>query len=223
MQPIVCMITEPVTPDRFESVVACVAEAGLAGAHIVQIRQRTLDGGPLLTLVRRCLKALGGTRTRLVVNDRLDVALAAGADGVHLRGDSMPAPRVRRIVPRGFLIGRSVHTVAEAAGAASAGGVDYLIFGTTFSTASKPGKPGAGIDALAAVVAATPLPVLAVGGVTLNRLADVASSGAAGFAAIGLFAGDARTQAVLSEAREVWTPPVAATRPDGGSSATGRY
>jgi len=218
MQPIVCMITEPVTPDRFESVVARVAEAGRAGVHIVQIRQRTLDGGPLLTLVQRCVAALAGTRTRLVVNDRLDVALAAGAHGVHLRGDSMPAPRVRSIAPRGLLIGRSVHTVAEAAAAATGGGIDYLVFGTTFSTPSKPGRAGAGVEALAAVVAATSVPVLAVGGVAVNRLADVARSGAAGFAAIGLFTGDAKVQAVLFEAREVWR-----TRPDAGGFATGRY
>jgi thiamine-phosphate diphosphorylase len=204
MEPIVCMITEPVAPDRFEYVLARVAAAARAGVHIVQIRQRTLSGGPLLTLVRRCMTVLAGTHTRLVVNDRLDVALAAGGDGVHLRADSAAAPRVRRIAPPGFLIGRSVHTVGQAAAAAAGGGVDYLVFGTTFSTPSKPGKAGAGVEALAEVVAATPLPVLAVGGMTVDRLATVARTGAAGFAAIRLFTGDGNAPAVLSEARKLW-------------------
>jgi len=217
------MITEPVTADRFDHVIARVADAARAGAHIVQIRQRSLEGGPLLTLVQQCVAALAGTRTRLLVNDRLDVALAGGAHGVHLRADSMPAPRVRSIAPRGFLIGRSVHTISEAVAATTKGGVDYLIFGTTFSSTSKPGTPGVGVDALAEVVAATPLPVLAVGGVTVNRLPGVAGSGAAGFAAIGLFAGDAKAQAILSEARAVWKSGQRLDGPDAGGSATGRY
>ena len=204
MQPIVCMISEPVDPDRFESLVARVVDLARAGVHLVQIRQRTLDGGPLLMLVRQCVAALAGTRTRLVVNDRLDVALAGGAHGVHLRADSMPASRVRAIAPRGFLIGRSVHDTSEAQAAELDGGVDYLVFGTTFTTSSKPGRPAAGISALTEVCAATSRPVLAVGGITLSRLADVAGSGAAGFAGIGLFVGDAKAQAVLSEARDIW-------------------
>jgi thiamine-phosphate diphosphorylase len=113
----------------------------------------------------------------VVVNDRLDVALAAGAHGVHLRGDSAPTWRVRAAVPRGFLIGRSVHAVDEARDAAGGGAVDYVIFGTVFATDSKPAGPVAGVDRLAAVCAAVPVPVLAVGGVTIERLG-----------AIGLFA-----------------------------------
>ena len=212
MQPIVCMISEPVGPDRFEALVARVADAARAGVHLVQIRQRTLDGGPLLMLVRQCMAALAGTRTRLVVNDRLDVALAGHAHGVHLRADSMPASRVRALAPRGFLIGRSVHGASEAVAVELDGGVDYLVFGTIFTTPSKPGRPAAGTGALATVVAATRLPVLAVGGVTPERLADVARTGAAGFAAISLFADGGKAQAVLSDAPAVWRTAGAAAR-----------
>jgi thiamine-phosphate pyrophosphorylase len=198
------MISEAVAPDRFDRVVASVAAAARAGAHIIQIRQPALDGGPLLALVRACMPTLIGTQARLVVNDRLDVALAAGAHGVHLRGDSMPASRLRAVTPRGFLIGRSVHSHAEAVAGSAAGGLDYLVFGTTFPTSSKPGRQPAGVEALAAVCAATALPVLAVGGVTPPHFAEVARSGAAGFAAIGLFAPGADAQSVLMAARSAW-------------------
>jgi thiamine-phosphate pyrophosphorylase len=198
------MITEAASPDRFDRLVASVAVAARAGVHIIQVRQPALDGGPLLELARRCMDALSGTHTRLVVNDRLDVALAAGAHGVHLRGESMAAPRLRAVTPRGFLIGRSVHTVAETESVAGAGGLDYLVFGTTFSTTSKPGRPAAGVEVLREVCAATVLPVLAVGGVTTSHFAALARSGAAGFAAIGLFAAETDLKPVMSAAGEAW-------------------
>jgi thiamine-phosphate diphosphorylase len=115
------------------------------------------------------------------------VALAAGAHGVHLPADGVPPSRVRRLVPPGFIVGRSVHEPGEAAQVAADGGVDYLIFGTVFPTTSKPGVTAAGLSSLRAAVHATPVPVLAIGGVTLDRLAGIAGTGAAGFAAIGLF------------------------------------
>jgi thiamine-phosphate pyrophosphorylase len=172
--------------------------------HLVQVRQHAIDGGPLLTLVQRCLRVVSGTQARLVVNERLDVALAAGAHGVHLRADSMPADRVRALVPRGFVIGRSVHTVAEAASMSAASGLDYLVFGTTLPSTSKPGRTPAGVGELARACAVTALPVLAVGGVTTTTVTEVARSGAAGFAAISLFAGDAHPERVMSAAREAW-------------------
>jgi thiamine-phosphate pyrophosphorylase len=205
------MITEAASPDRFDRVVASIAVAARAGVQIIQVRQPTLDGGPLLVLVRRCLETLAGTRTRLVVNERLDVALAAGAHGVHLRGDSIAAPRLRALAPRGFLIGRSVHTVAEAVSVSARGGLDYLVFGTTFPTTSKPGRKASGVEALGEVCAATVLPVLAVGGVTPSHFSEIARSGAAGFAAISLFAGDASLSPVMSAARDAWGGAGAAT------------
>jgi thiamine-phosphate diphosphorylase len=167
--------------------VARVTWAARAGAHLVQVRERDLEGGALVSLVRRCVEAVRGSRARVLVNDRLDVALAAGAHGVHLRADSMPAARVRAVCPPGFLVGRSVHAPDEAVRVESEGGLDYLIFGTLFPTVSKPGRQTAGLEALAGLVRAVRLPVLAVGGIAADNLGDVGATGAAGYAAIGMF------------------------------------
>src|SRR5262245_50581671 len=148
--------------DRGEdALVATVASAASAGVDLIQIRERDLDARALTRLVTRCLDATRRTRARVLVNARDDVALTAGAHGVHLRGDSMPASRVRAIVPVGFMIGRSVHDVDEAVRVTEDGGLDYLMFGAVFSTASKPGVTAAGIRVLTEVVESTTLPVLA--------------------------------------------------------------
>jgi len=161
-----------------------------AGVDLIQIREPHLPDAELFELVRAAMTRARGTSTRIVVNDRLDVARAAGADGVHLKASSVPADRVRALAPRPFLIGRSVHDAAEAARAAGEGSVDYLIFGTLFQTTSKPeDHPLTGLSGLrAAAAAASPVPVLGIGGVTLDRIRDVALTGASGIAAIGLFA-----------------------------------
>lgn len=163
-----------------------------------------MDARLLQALVAAAVDGVRGTRARVIVNDRVDIALAAGAHGVHLRGDSVPVARVRRICPPGFLVGRSVHTVEEARAAADA---DYLIFGPVFTTVSKPGAAPAGLTALEAVARSTTVPVLAVGGITVSGCAAVARTGAAGIAAIGMFAaaGDAEVvQQTVSEVRSAF-------------------
>jgi thiamine-phosphate pyrophosphorylase len=153
----------------------------------IQVRERDLDGASLARLVADIVRVTRGSGTRVVVNDRTDVALACGADGVHLRHDSAPADAVRGIVPAGFLVGRSVHSVKDAV---DAGPVDYLIAGTVFPTSAKPAHaPLLGLDGLAEVVQAVAVPVLAIGGMTRERLDEVAATGAAGSAGIGLFIG----------------------------------
>ena len=157
-----------------------------AQIDFIQIRERDLEVSALIALVSQAVAMARGTRTRVVVNDRLDVALACGADGVHLRADSVPPAAARSIAPRGFVVGRSVHGAEEAIGVAAE--VDYLIAGTVWPSASKPADhPLLGTSGLAEVVRAVGVPVLAIGGVTLERIARVAASGAAGVAAIGLF------------------------------------
>lgn len=161
--------------------------AAEAGADHLQIRERDLEARALLSLVSDVLRITRGTITRVLVNDRLDVALAAGADGVHLRSDSMSPSAVRRLVPAGFLIGRSVHGPEEALQSADA---DYLIAGTVWPSASKDANHRPlGLDGLLAVTRAVDRPVLAIGGVTVDRISDVARAGASGMAAIGLFTG----------------------------------
>jgi thiamine-phosphate pyrophosphorylase len=164
-------------------------EAARAGVDLIQVRERDLEARSLCELVARCVSATAGTGARVLVNDRIDVALAAGAAGVHLRGDAPPACRVRSMTPPGFLIGRSVHSAVEGASLAAQGGLDYLVFGTVFPSASKnPGHPVAGIGALARMVSLVAIPVLAIGGVTPERAVEVARAGAAGVAAISPFA-----------------------------------
>ena len=190
MRPVICLITAARLPraDTTRDLVERIGAAARAGVHLVQVREPDFEGRALAQLVEGAVRAVRGTRTRVVVNDRVDVALAAGAHGVHLRSDAMPAGRVRRVVPPGFLIGRSVHLREEAVRVAGDRSLDYVIFGTVFATPSKPGVAAAGTHALAATCAALAVPVLAVGGMTPERLGDVAVAGAAGFAAIGLFA-----------------------------------
>jgi thiamine-phosphate pyrophosphorylase len=165
-----------------------IATAARAGIDLIQIRERDLDAGALAGLTKDAIAAVAGTAARIVVNDRLDVALAAGAGGLHLRGNGLPAARARTIAPPGFLIGRSVHSEDEAAEVEAAGGCDYLMFGTVFPSASKPADHrAAGVDALARVCARVRTPVIAVGGITGSVAADVRHAGAAGVAAIGAF------------------------------------
>jgi thiamine-phosphate diphosphorylase len=157
-----------------------------AGIDVVQVRERDLDTGPLFHLVCDLVALARGSRTRIVVNDRLDVALAAGADGVHLREDSMPVAAVRRVAPVDFVVGRSVHTPEDASRIGRA--ADYLYAGTVWASASKPaGHPLLGRAGLERLARLAQVPVIAIGGVTADRLDQVTQAGAAGAAAIGLF------------------------------------
>jgi thiamine-phosphate pyrophosphorylase len=197
----VCLVTDrsrlpavPVSaedpPDEARLLEPLLERLGLAadaGIDLLQIREPDVSGRGLFDFVQRLRQRTEGTAAKLIVNDRLDVALAAEADGVHLKEESIPTPLVRRIVPAGFLVGRSVHGL-EAARKAEAEGADYLIFGTVFATGSKPaGHRTAGLEGLRAVAGAVRIPVLAIGGISLNTAALAAAAGAAGVAAIGLF------------------------------------
>jgi thiamine-phosphate pyrophosphorylase len=181
-----CLVTDRHRLGPGDDAVVQHARAAIqAGVDLIQIRERDLDTATLAALVARIVEAARGSSTRVVVNDRLDIALAAGANGVHLRADSMPIAAARRLAPDGFLVGRSVHTVGEAR---AVRGADYLIAGTVFPSTSKPGATTwLGVDGLRAIVHAAASPVLAIGGATLDRLHELASTGAAGVAAIGMF------------------------------------
>jgi thiamine-phosphate pyrophosphorylase len=177
-----------VTDRRRQAPVEQARQAAEAGIELIQIRERDLEAAELAALVTEVVGVTRHTATRVVVNERVDVALACGAAGVHLRGDSMPTARVRAIVPAGFIIGRSVHRPDEAR--AEGTGPDYLIAGPVFPTTSKPdGHAWLGKDGLAAFVTAARVPVLAIGGMSLDRVPAIAAAGAAGLAAISLFAG----------------------------------
>jgi thiamine-phosphate diphosphorylase len=195
-RPLLCLVTDrrrlAARLGRPGEAPACLVElvkaAAEAGVDLVHLREHDLPARELLQLASACVRAAEGSPTRIVVNDRTDVALAAGAAGVHLRGDSIASARVRGATPAGFLIGRSVHGVEEASAEAARGAADYLILGTVFPSPSKPsGQPTTGPSGLRRAVRAAALPVLAIGGVTAATIPEVARSGAQGFAAIGWF------------------------------------
>lgn len=157
-----------------------------AGVDYVQVRERDLEAADLAAIVAEVIALARGSGTRILVNDRLDVAIACGASGVHLRSDSMAVWSARAIAPRGFVVGKSVHAIEDAVAAAE--GADYLIAGTVWPTESKDaGHTVIGAAGLARIAAAVGVPVLAIGGVTLERLPEVARAGAAGAAGVGLF------------------------------------
>ena len=177
----------PDSEDLRALLVALAGAAARAGVSLVQVRERDLGGAALTTLVRQVVAAVADTGSRVVVNDRADVAWAAGAHGVHLRHDSVPVGAIRGRVPADWLIGQSVHD-AEGVTRAVREGADYLIAGTVFESHSKPGAVLLGIEGLQALVqAAGTTPVLAIGGIVELRAAAAAAAGASGVAAIDLF------------------------------------
>ena len=189
-----------------------VIEAAIAGGiDLLQIREKDMGAGELLELVRAAREAVkrARSRCRIVVNDRLDVALAAGADGVHLPAEGLPIHEVKCRAKGRFVIGRSVHAPAEAREAAAAG-ADYLFFGPVFETASKAafGEPQ-GTPALRKLVGAVRLPVWAIGGIsreTIAGLADIPVAGVAAISAIGT--ADDPTGAVRTLRALLDAPPV---------------
>ena len=192
-RPIVSLVTGrgrlPGTgPDRVSALLNLVAAAVACKVDLIQVREPDLPDAALLDLVVRCVDLARRSDTAILVNDRLDIALAAGASGVHLREHSLPAPAVRPHVPDRFLLGRSVHDAGQALRLADQGDVDYLQFGTVFPSRSKPGVSACGVDPVAAVARAACIPVLAIGGITADNALEVFRAGAAGVAAIGLFA-----------------------------------
>jgi len=147
-----------------------------------------LNARALYEVVVRAVSVTRGSKTRLMVNDRVDVARAAGADGVHLTARSLPAHVVRMSCGGEFVIGVSTHSVEEAQ-AARAGGADFVVFGPIFETESKRAfGPPQGLDKLRDVTCALDnFPVLAIGGITLDNIAACLSAGASGVAGITLF------------------------------------
>ena len=211
LRPAICVVTRgrgDEGSDERSLLLRRLSAAAAAGATMVQVRERQFDDRRLLEFVRQVIVAVRPAGTAVLVNDRTDIALAAGADGVHLKSDAPSAAAVRRIVPAGFAIGRSVHTVAEATLLETADACDYLFFGTVFPSSSKPADhPVAGVEALGQVCAASALPVIAIGGLSVERAAAVARAGAAGVAAIGLFAETTDPAATVHALRAALTLP----------------
>jgi thiamine-phosphate pyrophosphorylase len=190
---------------RSVSLRAVIRETLRAGVDMVQIREKDLASRELIALVEEALRAArepgkefkegasppGSSehpaRATVLVNDRLDVALAAGAQGVHLGTHSMPVQVVRRIAPRPFVLGVSCHSLSEAM-AAESGGADYLVLGPVFETPSKLRYgPPLGLETLRRTSAQITIPVLALGGITVERVRPCLEAGASGIAGIRIF------------------------------------
>src|SRR5215203_5465683 len=172
---------------QFSGILRLVRAAVDAEVPLFQIREKSLRARVLFELVARAAEITRGSKTRLLVNDRSDIARAAGADGAHLTSQSLPVEVVRNVYGAEFLIGVSTHSLAEAQKAYAAG-ADFVVFGPVFETESKRayGAPQ-GLDKLRDVTRALgEFPVLAIGGITLDNVGACFDAGARGVAAIRL-------------------------------------
>ncbi len=199
--PLLCYVTDRRSlsavdqEDARKVILQKIAAAAAAGVDWIQLREKDLSGKECSSLVCEAVRLATNPAydraSRILINDRLDVALATQAGGVHLGEQSLPPQEARRLVQllrrEDFLVGVSCHSL-EVARAAEQGGADYLFFGPVFATPSKAayGAPQ-GLNRLAEVCRAVKLPVLAIGGITLQNAADCLSVGASGIAAIRLF------------------------------------
>jgi len=187
--------------EEFQKIVRLVKAAISAGVDLIQIREKRLLTGVLYELCERIV-GLRNRQTKILVNDRADVAIAAGADGVHLTSSSLPPGIIRETFGGEILIGVSTHTEEEVI-AAREQGADFVVFGPVFETRSKVryGEPQ-GLSRLSSVVSrVSSFPVLALGGVNVDNAHDCLRAGAAGVAAIGMFQDPEKLLRVVAEIR----------------------
>ena len=208
-KPIIYLITSgattpATTPESidFARILTLVEAAVAAQIPLLQLREKHLHARVLYELATRAAKITRDTSTRLLINDRSDIARAAGADGVHLTSGSLTADLMRDTYGSEFIIGVSTHSLEEVQAARNAGG-DFVVLGPVFETESKRGfgQP-LGLKKLSeAVTALDEFPILAIGGVALENIAECFQAGAAGVAAIRLFDDAERIETIAEEIR----------------------
>ncbi|MBK9155310.1 MAG: thiamine phosphate synthase [Chloracidobacterium sp.] len=183
---IYCISEGRLTDENFHAashhLLSQVRAAASSDVSMFQIREKALSDSRLFDLASQAVRAARNSHLKIIVNGRADIALAAGADGVHLPANGVPTDAVRKWVPDEFIIGVSTHSLEEAI-LAREGGADFAVFGPVFET---PGKgPAVGIDALKNVCdAVAPFPVLALGGINEENAGEALAAGASGYAAI---------------------------------------
>jgi thiamine-phosphate pyrophosphorylase len=196
--------------DRHEQeqrLLAKIAECAAAGVEYIQLREKDLETRALEELARKAMEAIGGSRTQLLINSRTDVALACGAHGVHLPANDLAASEVRSIFARAGrsdpVIGVSTHSASEVA-LAEAHGASFAVFGPVYEKGGTANRDG--LERLRRIchrseAAQPPMPIWAIGGITLENTQQCAKAGAAGIAAIRLFQqGD--VHAIVEKLRE---------------------
>ena len=209
-EPILYLITRGATAenttassDEFQSILEQASAAVAAGIQLIQLREKNLTARVLHELAERVVEITRGSFTKVLVNDRADIAASAGADGVHLSARSLDAKVVRPVFGDNFLIGTSTHSLAEAT-AARDGGADFAVLGPVFETESKAkyGQP-LGLKSLAQVASMLkPFPIIALGGISKVNASDCLNEGARGIAGISLFSDPATFAASVRSIRQ---------------------
>ena len=191
--------------ESFSRLLKLVEAAVNAEIDLIQFREKNLSTKVLFDLTSRAATIARGSHSRLLVNDRADVAQAAGAAGVHLTSRSIQASVIRKTFGDEFLIGVSTHSIDEVQVARS-GGADFVVFGPVFETASKVEYgPPHGLERLREVTSSVPaFPVLALGGVSLDNVGDCFRAGASGVAAIRMFEDPSQLGRIVQAIREQW-------------------
>ena len=187
---------------EFANIIRLVDAAVAAEIDLVQIRERLLTAKALYELTEAAARITSGSSTRLLVNDRADIAASAGADGVHLRTNSLSPSVVRSTFSEELLIAASTHSLSEASMARDQG-ADFVVFGPVFDTSSKLqyGQP-LGLEQLSeAASELAPFPVLALGGIKPSNAADCIRAGASGIAAISMLNDPLKLQGVVNDVR----------------------
>jgi thiamine-phosphate pyrophosphorylase len=181
-----CYITDRRSIGGVDGLLAVIERNIEAGIDFIQIREKDLPARELYQLVSRVTQ-IPRSRTRILVNTRVDVALAAGADGVHLPASSPPPRSWASGVPREFVFGVSCHTIDELK-TAEQDGATFAVFGPVFSPLSKQdSRAPVGVEGLSTAASSVKIPVLALGGITAENEAACLQAGAAGVAAITWF------------------------------------
>ena len=197
--PLLCLVTDS-TFCGTDALAATVDAAASGGVDVVQLREKDLAAGELLKLALS-LRRVTRDRAALVINDRLDVALASEADGLHLPETSLSVTDARAVAPPDLIISKAVHDLPGAS-AADAEGADMLVLGTVFDTASKPGADTGGLALVREATRGVRAPVLAIGGINAANAASVIEAGASGVAVVSAIMSAADPESAARELKQ---------------------